>query len=388
MHKQTDAGAVTQMAFPRNIGAIQKSASLDSIGLKHRTDKSSRGHDYLNFYETYFAPLRGEKLNILEIGIFNGASLSTWADYFPHAKIVGADINPATKRFERDRIAVEILDQSDIEQLVHVAVKHGPFDIIIEDGSHMWEHQITSLRTLFPFVRNNGIYVVEDLQTNYRISYKGVASFTCVEYLKKWVDLIVGDALVPLVDLEDAFLRTYGRSAKYINFYRHACLIKKHVAHVKQGAQVSSDTTAGTPLAQIDPEAESKPVRLVGHLSFKGDVVGNGGFINLESDTYSFQGLSISTEGDLLEYRVCGQDNVWTDWSNQFAGTRGKSKLLIGVSVRLRSDVKDRYSLRTIGRFADSVNSLEVSDGKDCVSSTQKPLCGIQIVLTEKAAKS
>src|SRR5579859_423149 len=168
----------SQMKLPNIMDKSQQNTSLDAIGLKHRTDKSSRGHDYLNFYETYFAPMRGEKLNILEIGIFNGASLSTWAEYFPRANIVGADINPATKRFERKGIAVEILDQSDIEQLVQVAVKHGPFDIIIEDGSHMWEHQITSLRTLFPFVRNNGIYIVEDLQTNYRESYRGVASIT------------------------------------------------------------------------------------------------------------------------------------------------------------------------------------------------------------------
>lgn len=62
--------------------------------------------------------------------------MGTSFDYFPNAGIVGADITPATKRFERGRVSVEILDQSDVEQLTLMAIKHAPFDIVIEDGSH------------------------------------------------------------------------------------------------------------------------------------------------------------------------------------------------------------------------------------------------------------
>ncbi len=43
----------------------------------------------------------------------------------------------------------------------------------------MWEHQITTLRALFPFLRSGGYYVVEDLQTNYgalQAKYRGIAS--------------------------------------------------------------------------------------------------------------------------------------------------------------------------------------------------------------------
>jgi len=39
--------------------------------------------------------------------------------------------------------------------------------IIIDDGSHVSEHVITSFHTLFPYLANNGIYVVEDLHTSY-----------------------------------------------------------------------------------------------------------------------------------------------------------------------------------------------------------------------------
>jgi predicted O-methyltransferase YrrM len=146
---------------------MSPNSTLDAIGLKYGTDKASSANNYLDFYEFFFAPLRYTQLTVLEIGVFNGASTKTWEEYFPESKIIGADINPGTKRFEQGRVIIEQLDQSNIEELTRVASKHGPFDIIIEDGSHMWEHQITSLRTLFPFLKNDGIYVVEDLHTNY-----------------------------------------------------------------------------------------------------------------------------------------------------------------------------------------------------------------------------
>ncbi len=112
------------------------------------------------------------------------------------------------------------MDQSYLEDLVRVGVKHGPFDIIIEDGSHMWEHQITTLRTLFPFVTAGGMYIVEDLETNFQRlepKYRGNASISCVEYLKKLVDFRVADSDLDISREEDAFIRTYAR-ARAIQF--------------------------------------------------------------------------------------------------------------------------------------------------------------------------
>ena len=176
--------------------------TLDEIGLKHGTDKASSDHDYLRFYESFLEGKRLSELSILEVGVFNCQSLKTWEEYFPNGRIVGVDITQGAKRFERGRIAIEIADQSDIQQLTDVAVKHGPFDLVVEDGSHLCEHQITTLRTLFPFVRDEGIYIVEDLQTNFgRMleDYRGVSSTTCVEYLKKWLDLRVARRARPRV---------------------------------------------------------------------------------------------------------------------------------------------------------------------------------------------
>jgi hypothetical protein len=91
--------------------------SLDDLGLSFGTDKSSWGHDYLRFYEPYFGTLRETEIRFLEIGVAGGASLRVWEEYFPKAKVIGADINPAAKVFARDRISTEIVDQSKTEDL-------------------------------------------------------------------------------------------------------------------------------------------------------------------------------------------------------------------------------------------------------------------------------
>ena len=71
------------------------------------------------------------------------------------------------------------------------------------------------------------------MQTNYGLNsekFRGVASVTCVDYLKRWLDLRVADTKLPLTEVEDAFLRTYGRAAEFLAFHRRACLIKNVIA--------------------------------------------------------------------------------------------------------------------------------------------------------------
>ena len=354
--------------------------SLNEIGLKYGTDKASNSHDYLEFYERFFAPLRHSEITLLEIGVAQGASLKTWEAYFPNARIIGADILLSSKRFERARVAIELIDQSDLEDLVRIAVKHGPFDIVIEDGSHMWEHQITSLRTLFPFVKHNGFYVVEDLHTNYGTwptDYKGVATTRCSEFLKSWADLCVAHTQKPLAEVEDAFLRTYGRSAQCIAFFSQACLIQKRVL-------TNPRTVANVGVRLIDVgERACEVLNILAHVSERGDVYAPTGFINLDSERFPIQGLTIHCEETLLEYRVRGQDGVWGAWCSggKFAGSRGSSKLLTGVSVRILDTSLKRHTLRVTGRFVGSDALLTVGDGEDCTLPSLAVICGIQIDL-------
>jgi len=136
---------------------------LDLIGIRLGTDKSRLRQDYLRHYERMMAGFRDRPITLLEIGIDQGASLRTWEIYFPQASIVGVDIVPATRRFARKNVVVEIGSQSDAEFLASLARKYAP-DIIIDDGSHISEHQIFSFERLFHSLKPGGLYVVEDIQ--------------------------------------------------------------------------------------------------------------------------------------------------------------------------------------------------------------------------------
>ena len=64
--------------------------NLTELGLKYGTDKSENG--YTKIYENFLSDKRDAKNNILEIGVWRGASLRMWSEYFPNSLILGMDI--------------------------------------------------------------------------------------------------------------------------------------------------------------------------------------------------------------------------------------------------------------------------------------------------------
>jgi hypothetical protein len=165
-------------------------STLDRLAKSYGTDKSSEIHNYCVKYEKYLPFNRYDKLNILEIGILDGKSLKTWKDYFYRSNILGIDINPDCKKYEEPRISVEIGSQDDGKFLSRTWQQYGPFDIILDDGSHMNEHVIYSFEHLFNSVKSGGIYIVEDCGTSYWSDWNGgyLKSNSMIEYFKKLAD--------------------------------------------------------------------------------------------------------------------------------------------------------------------------------------------------------
>jgi glycosyltransferase involved in cell wall biosynthesis len=117
-------------------------------------------------YDFFLGHLRDKPIRLLEIGIGAGSSLPMWSQYFPRAIVFAADINsypPSTI----DRVTTVRFDQTDRVALRKFVKKHGPFDVIIDDGGHMMGQQQISLGTLFPALNEGGLYFVEDLHTSY-----------------------------------------------------------------------------------------------------------------------------------------------------------------------------------------------------------------------------
>jgi hypothetical protein len=72
-----------------------------------------------------------------------------------------------------DSFVVVLGDQADRGFLESVVERHGPFDIIVDDGGHTMEQQITSIETLFPSLVDGGVYIVEDCHTSYWDEFGG-----------------------------------------------------------------------------------------------------------------------------------------------------------------------------------------------------------------------
>jgi hypothetical protein len=124
------------------------------------------------------------------------------------------------------------MGQSDPRQIVELGRKHDPFDVLIDDGSHLWEHQITSFRYLFPFIKQGGIYILEDIDTsyrNYQETYRGMSNVSAADYLKLLLDYVVGDAALDIAAQPDPVIRSFAPAVESMNFYRRTCVIKRNV---------------------------------------------------------------------------------------------------------------------------------------------------------------
>ncbi len=161
---------------------------LDNLAITHKSDKSSRFHNYAVKYDKILSPYREAFTSILEIGVAQGQSIRMWTDYFTKAIIHGADISPASSNCVdySDRIKFHLLDQRVRAQLKNLE-QYSPFDLIIDDGNHFWMEQILTFETLFPYLKSGGIYIVEDTTTSYWKEYKN-HQVSPVNYFKALAD--------------------------------------------------------------------------------------------------------------------------------------------------------------------------------------------------------
>lgn len=151
---------------------------LSRLAIRHGTDKFG-GHLYTPSYHQILGHLREKPIRMLEIGVggygereCGGSSLRMWAEYFPNGRIFGLDISPKALKLP-PRVTVLEGSQEDKEFLARLSAEHGPFDIVIDDGSHRPPHMIASFWALYPLLTPQGIYIVEDTQTCFSEAYGG-----------------------------------------------------------------------------------------------------------------------------------------------------------------------------------------------------------------------
>ncbi len=206
--------------------------SLAELAVAHGTDKEGI-HFYARWYERYLGHLRDLPIHLLEIGVggyedpnAGGESLRMWKEYFPSAQIVGVDIYEKSALAE-DRIAIVQGDQADPEFLHELGTAHGPFDVIVDDGSHEVAHVIASFTHLFEHLTPAGIYAVEDLQTSYWPRFGGSHDLedpsTSMAFLKRLVDGVNHAEW----DVTGYTPTQFDREIEEISFVHNLCFVRR-----------------------------------------------------------------------------------------------------------------------------------------------------------------
>ena len=102
------------------------------------------------------------------------------------------DINPTCKQFEEERIKIFIGSQSSRKFLRQLKQELPPIDILIDDGGHTMEQQIITFEELFDKVKEDGVFLCEDLHTSYWKNAGGGLrrKGTFIEYSKSFIDYL------------------------------------------------------------------------------------------------------------------------------------------------------------------------------------------------------
>ena len=205
--------------------------SLEKLFIKHKSDKYR--HKYHEIYAPYLNNYKNKNLNILEIGVSDGASIKAWSEYFRKSIIIGIDIKKIDlkkKKLNKKNIHIYEGSQSDSVFINSIINKYKKFDIIIDDGSHYPADVIRSFKLLFKSLSLNGLYFIEDTQTSYNHFFGGNPfdlknSKTQINFFKDLADRI------NYKEIANPFYsrKVYDGVIKNISFYRNMIVIRKNI---------------------------------------------------------------------------------------------------------------------------------------------------------------
>lgn len=187
---------------PENTQACPRPFQNDGHFLNEwvKTYKKGPGLDkwvsYFHAYERHFGRYVGHDVVMVEIGVQSGGSTKMWRAFFGEKlRYFGLDVNRHTQQFQdpANNIEIHFVDQGDRDSLRKVIEKLPKADIILDDGSHFFKHQINTFEVMFPYLKEGGVYCCEDTHTSYFAEeFDGAVNKedSFVEYAKSLVDVV------------------------------------------------------------------------------------------------------------------------------------------------------------------------------------------------------
>ena len=166
--------------------------SLENIVNNITSDKNT-AHSYLPLYDKLLEGKKDTAKNVLEIGVYYGGSIKLWHDYFANATIYGIDIDNGNMIKEEliknnDRIKLCLLTDGYDDNFVTTEFlnKDIKFDFMLDDGPHTLESMIQFIKLYSQLITNDGILIIEDVQ-----SWEWIETLknAVPEYLKQFIKI-------------------------------------------------------------------------------------------------------------------------------------------------------------------------------------------------------
>lgn len=128
-------------------------------------------YDYLNQYIDKFP-------TILELGIFEGKSMLAHNEFFnSKCKIVGVDFYDKLPFDIQNYPNMKVFSKGSEDEEVLEDVKNYKYDIIIDDNLHTYDNQLFNLYHYPDFLKEDGIYIIKNLQCNIDPLYKSNSEY-------------------------------------------------------------------------------------------------------------------------------------------------------------------------------------------------------------------
>lgn len=139
---------------------------LAEFSKTNSTSDKLKNHGYQRVYPWFLSHFKESPIKLLEIGVADLESIELWKNYFKNATLFAIDILPI--EIKDKNINFFQVDQSKENELIHFAQNvNTKFDVIIDDGSHVPEHQLLTLKILWNSLKEGGVYIIEDIETSY-----------------------------------------------------------------------------------------------------------------------------------------------------------------------------------------------------------------------------
>ena len=175
--RRVDEGDNKKSSPPTSL--VSSKTELCDIMTRCGSDKGNGHHNYTILYHQLFSSVRELPINLFELGLgsvnpsipsnmgVNGtpcASIKGWLQYFSLANIYGGDIDNSLFNIVKDeRFHPYYVNQIDLNSIRELWSKIPSQTIIIDDGVHEFNYNLTFFEGSISHLQKGGMYFIESI---------------------------------------------------------------------------------------------------------------------------------------------------------------------------------------------------------------------------------